>query len=80
METMIVLGASPNPERFSFVAVRSLLKRNYNVVAIGKRPGKIQHISIQTDMPDVENVHSILMYVRFCSIGAPKILIPCTTD
>ena len=63
METMIVLGASPNPERFSFVAVRSLLKKNYDVIAIGKRPGKIQNISILTDKPDIKNVHTILMYI-----------------
>lgn len=60
---MVVLGASPNPERYSYVAVRSLLKRNYKVIAIGKRPGEIQDVSIQTDMPDIKNVHTILMYI-----------------
>jgi predicted CoA-binding protein len=63
METMVVLGASPNPERYSCIAVKSLLKRNYDVVAIGRRQGEIQNISILTDKPYIKNVHTILMYV-----------------
>ncbi len=63
METMVVLGASPNPERYSHIAVKSLLKRNYNVTAIGKRPGEIQNVPILTGMPDIKNVHSILIYM-----------------
>ncbi len=60
---MVVLGASPNPERYSCMAVKSLLKRNFNVIAIGKRPGIIQNISILTDRPDIKNVHTILLYI-----------------
>jgi hypothetical protein len=63
MDTMVVLGASPNPERYSYVAVKRLLKRNYKVIAIGKRPGMIQNVSIRTDMPDIKDVHTILMYI-----------------
>jgi uncharacterized protein len=62
-EKIVVIGASPNPERYSYKAVRSLLKRNYNVVAIGIREGNIEGLKINTDRPVPDNVHSLLMYI-----------------
>ena len=62
-EIMVVLGASPNPERYSYKAVRSLLKRGYNVAAIGIREGTIEGVKIQLNRPEVENVHTILLYI-----------------
>ncbi len=63
MENMIVLGASPKPDRYSYKAVRSLIKRGYHVVAIGRNPGTIEEIQILTGKPPVENVHTVLLYV-----------------
>jgi predicted CoA-binding protein len=63
METMIVIGASPNPERYSHKAVKNLIESNYRVIAIGKRPGEIQNVFINTDKPDIKNVHTVLMYI-----------------
>lgn len=59
----VVIGASPNSERYSYKAVRSLLKRGYHVVAIGIREGIIEGLKITTDRPGIQNVHSVLMYV-----------------
>jgi predicted CoA-binding protein len=63
MSKMVVLGASDNPERYSFKAVTRLVKNNYDVVAIGKRKGFIGEIPIQTGQPPIPDVHSILIYV-----------------
>lgn len=63
METMVVLGASPNPDRYSNKAVRSLLKRNYRVVAVGRREGEIKSQPILTGKPEIKNVHSVLLYI-----------------
>src|SRR4030042_2580533 len=62
-KTVVVLGASPNPDRYSHKAVKSLIKRNYHVIAVGKRQGEIQNISIVTGKPDIKNVYTILMYI-----------------
>src|SRR5215213_619672 len=45
----VVLGASPNPSRYSYLAVNRLTSHNHPVVAIGKRTGKIGPVEIQTD-------------------------------
>jgi len=60
---VVVLGASPNPERFSYKAVKRLVKHNYQVVAIGKRKGTIESIPIITGQPPLENVHTVTMYL-----------------
>jgi predicted CoA-binding protein len=41
MGKVVVLGASPDQERYSYKAVKSLKKRNYDVVAVGNQPGDI---------------------------------------
>jgi predicted CoA-binding protein len=63
MSLVVVLGASPNPERFSYKAVKCLLRHNYQVVAIGKREGMIDSTPIMTGQPSLSGVHTILIYL-----------------
>jgi predicted CoA-binding protein len=63
MKKIIVLGASPNPERFSYHAVQSLLKRNYTVIAVGIRPGFIGNLPILSVLPDLKSVDTLLLYI-----------------
>ncbi len=63
MKLVVVLGASPNPDRFSYKAVRSLLRHTHQVVAIGKKAGMIGDVPIQTGQPVLNNVHTVLMYL-----------------
>jgi uncharacterized protein len=59
----VVLGASPNPARYSFKAVRSLLRFGHDVVAVGFRPGVICEKFIQRGTPEIEGVHTIALYI-----------------
>jgi len=59
----LVLGASPNPVRFSNKAVRSLLKHDQEVVAVGFREDKIYDVEIMTGTPHIENVHTVSIYI-----------------
>lgn len=63
MSLIVVLGASPNPERFSYKAVKLLARHHYPVVAIGKREGFIESIPIVTGQPPLDNVHTVTMYL-----------------
>ena len=63
MSRIVVLGASPDPGRYSYKAIRQLDKRSYNVVAIGKQKGFIGDIPIETGQPAIQDVHSILIYL-----------------
>lgn len=67
MNTMVVLGASPNPERYSNKAVRRLLANNYSVIPLGIRDGMIGNIPIVKGLPPLKNIHTLLLY-----IGPPR--------
>jgi len=59
----VVLGASPNPVRFSHKAVKSLLRHDQEVVAVGFREGLIVEEEIRVGMPPIEDVHTVSIYI-----------------
>jgi uncharacterized protein len=64
MKNAIVLGASPNPERYSFLAVSRLTRAGYLVFAVGKKRGNIGEIEIKNEWPTVENPTIISLYLN----------------
>jgi predicted CoA-binding protein len=63
-KTTLVLGASPNPERFSYKAVKNLQRRNIPVIAIGKREDNTGNLHIIKGMPSgIGPVHTVTLYL-----------------
>jgi hypothetical protein len=50
--------------RYSYLAVNRLRANQHPVVAIGKRKGTVSDVSIHTDHPPVEDVHTITLYLN----------------
>lgn len=63
----LVLGASPNPVRFSFKAVKSLQRHDVPVVPVGIRKGEIGGIEIIKGQPAMDDIHTVTLY-----IGPPR--------
>lgn len=59
----LVIGASTNPARYSYLAVHSLRKYGHDVIALAKKTGKVTDVAIQTNFPENENIHTVTMYV-----------------
>ena len=59
----LVLGASTNPERFSYMAVRKLKYANISVVAVGLREGEISGVRIEKPFPKFEDIHTVTIYI-----------------
>lgn len=59
----VVLGASPNPVRFSYKAVKSLIRHEKEVVAVGFRKGLIEEEEILVGKPHIENVDTVSIYI-----------------
>lgn len=59
----LVIGASPNPMRFSYKMVKSLLRHDYEAVAVGIRQGEIGDIKIQTGKPKLHKIHTVSLYI-----------------
>ena len=60
----IVLGASPNPARYSYLAVNKLAAKGHPVVAIGKRKGQVGQVPIETDHLPVQDVDTVTLYLN----------------
>lgn len=63
MKRTLVIGASPNPMRFSYKMVKSLLRHDYEVEAVGIRDGEISGIKIQKGNPKLKKIHTVALYV-----------------
>ena len=59
----MVLGASPNPERFSYMAVRKLKYSGIPVVAVGLREGEISGVRIEKPFSKFEDIHTVTIYI-----------------
>ncbi len=59
----VVIGASPNSDRYSYKATVSLQKHGHTVFPIGIRSGKINDIEIIIDRPQLENIDTVTLYV-----------------
>lgn len=64
MKKSLVLGASENPSRYSYLAVERLRAQGHPVVAIGRREGKIGDTPIITGHPQLEGVDTITLYLN----------------
>jgi len=60
----IVLGASANPSRYSYLAIKKLTAHHHPVVAIGKKKGAVGEVSIETDHLPVSDVDTITLYLN----------------
>ena len=60
----LVLGASTNPERYSFLAVQRLTAHDHPVIAIGNKTGSINQTEIITTHPQLENVDTVSLYLN----------------
>jgi len=59
----LVLGASPNPVRFSHKAVKSLLRHEKKVIAVGFKKGEIADEQILVGQPHIDNIHTVSIYM-----------------
>ncbi|MES2371762.1 MAG: CoA-binding protein [Bacteroidota bacterium] len=64
MKKTVVLGASDNPARYSFLAIDKLKRFGHDVVAIGKKQGKVGNTEVITERPDEKNVDTVTLYLN----------------
>jgi len=60
----LVLGASANPSRYSYLAIDRLRAHEHPVVAIGKREGKVNDVDVITAHPVLQNIDTITLYLN----------------
>lgn len=60
----LVLGASENPARYSYLAINRLRNHDHPVVAIGKRKGMAGGIEIEKDKLPFEDIDTVTLYMN----------------
>ena len=60
----LVLGASDNPSRYSYLAVNRLRSHGHPVVAIGKKNSIVADVPIEKEKKQWENVDTITLYLN----------------
>ena len=60
----VVLGASANPARYSYLALKKLAAHKHPVIAIGRREGKVDDIIIQRDHVAEGGVDTVTLYLN----------------
>jgi predicted CoA-binding protein len=60
----VVLGASDNPSRYSYLAVQRLSAHNHPVVAIGRKEGNVDGTAIITEHPVMDDVDTVTLYLN----------------
>lgn len=60
----LVLGASANPVRYSYLAINRLKNNQHPVIAIGKKKGTVAGITIETEKIKLEDIDTVTLYLN----------------
>ena len=60
----LVIGASQNPSRYSYLAVQKLTAHQYPVIALGLKKGSIGNTDIETEKKKFEQIDTITLYIN----------------
>ncbi len=60
----LVLGASDNPSRYSYLAVQCLRSKGHPVVAVGRKHTVVADVTIETEKKNFDNIHTITLYLN----------------
>lgn len=60
----VVLGASDNPSRYSYMAIRRLQSKQHPVVAVGRRETEVNGIAVRKEKVQEEGVDTVTLYLN----------------
>lgn len=60
----LVLGASDNPSRYSYLALHRLRNHDHPVVAIGKRKTLVSDVEVDTEKKAYTDIDTVTLYLN----------------
>lgn len=64
MKKTLVIGASPESDRYSYSAVRQLKRYGHEVVALGSKEGEIDGVPIVKGKPELKGIDTVTLYIN----------------
>jgi len=63
MKKTLVIGASTNPARYSYLAMHKLTEKGHPVVAIGLREGEVAGVLFSSEKKAFEDIDTVTLYI-----------------
>lgn len=63
LKKTLILGATPNPQRYAFTAAQRLTENNHPLVLVGIKKGEVFGYTIQKEMPNNEEIDTVTLYL-----------------
>lgn len=60
----LVLGASDQPHRYSYLAIQRLRSKGHEVVGIGKHTGTVEDVTIATTKLPINDLDTVTLYLN----------------
>ena len=60
----LVLGATPNPARYAYLAVMSLKRHGHEVIPVGIKKGSIDGLEIINTKPEISGIDTVTLYIN----------------
>jgi predicted CoA-binding protein len=60
----LVLGASDNPSRYSYLAINRLVGKGHPVVAVGRKNTSVAGVEINKEKKEFDNVDTVTLYLN----------------
>src|SRR6186713_532626 len=63
MKKTLIIGASDNPQRYSFLALNRLRSKGHPVEAIGRKNVTVGDVAVGTEKKDLTGVDTVTLYL-----------------
>jgi len=65
MKKTVIIGATPNPARYAYLAANMLTQYKHEIVPLGIKKGVVAGHEIEDirNKPVIENVHTVTLYI-----------------
>jgi len=63
MKKTVVLGASPNPDRYSYKAIQALVEHGVETMALGIKEGTVSGVQIAKELDVLSDIDTVTLYV-----------------
>lgn len=60
----LVLGASDNPSRYSFLAIQRLRSHNHPVVAVGRKITQVADVIVEKEKKGFDGIDTVTVYLN----------------
>ena len=64
MKKTVILGATPNSDRYAYLATSRLKRAGHEVLPVGNKKGEIEGIVIDNGTPQYEGVDTVTLYLN----------------